>query len=290
MLSGSKKFQKRKNKVSPEQENVSLYDLANLVKRLSVQVDDLVVESNQQKKLIVEQQQQQQHQPPSPAPAAQLFHFQPHPITVDPWASHVPQNYGALLQRLEDMDGLQRYSSECCSSVTSISTADGVPWPKPLEPFRSTSSDPNELLDQQYTHWCTLMRCLPLMDPVTSVHVKTVGLYAMREILKIKANQKRENCHYHSSKTTLRDSMSWGMPPSETLPMVCMNQFEIPAPPLPPKEAHTATTPTPCMSPASHHQKNRFQRWIKQKTSNKKIYTPSTQSPTLNKSGGSWLL
>ncbi|RCH80773.1 hypothetical protein CU098_007484 [Rhizopus stolonifer] len=240
MLSGSRRFQK-KNKVSPQ--DVSLNDLATLVKRLSVQVDDLVEEQQQQ------QQQQQQQKKSLEAP---LFHFPP--ITVDPWASHVPQNYGALLQRLEDMD-TQPCPNACCSSV-SLSTAEGVPWPAPLEPFRSMPSDPHDLLDQQYTHWCTLMRCLPLMDPVTSVHVKTVGLYAMREILKMKA-QKQQT----SSKITLRNSMSWGI--SETLPIACMNLPPPSSPsPLPPKEA---TTPTPCISP----QKNRFQKWIKQKTLNK---------------------
>ncbi|KAI9247038.1 hypothetical protein BY458DRAFT_446540 [Sporodiniella umbellata] len=259
MLSGSKRFYK-KNKVSPQ--DVSLNDLATLVKRLSVQVDDLVEE---------QQQQQQQHHYKKPLDEPSLFHVPP--ITVDPWATHVPQNYGALLQRLEDMD-TQPCPNACCSSMN-LSTAEGVPWPAPLEPFRSMSTDPFDLLDQQYTHWCTLMRCLPLMDPVTSVHVKTVGLYAMREILKVKAQkqqqqqqqQRQQQQQASSSKITLRDSMSWGVP--ETPPIACISYSPIlqpqsqllplSPPPLPPKEV---STPTPCISP----QKKRFKKWQKYKT------------------------
>lgn len=332
--------------------NVSLDDLAFLVKRLSVQVDDLVEENNQHKKAVsspVEQQQQQQQLvtllPPAPTPQS---NFADHPLppltidtsfarqhshsfnkasashtTIDPWASYVPQNYGALLQRLEDIESLQKCPNDCCASTGTVSSADGVPWPQPIEPFNKTNMD---TLDMQYTHWCTLMRCLPLMDPVTSAHVKTVGLYAMREILKSKANQKRSEAHHqsassccnHHSATTpttattttrLRDSMSClsipeqqkqqqqavgeliaatqdmpsWMSTSET--KTALNEEAAPVPP--PKEGNDHLTPT-CSgfpSPLAHvHTAKRFQRWVQYKKSKSKTNTDTATTPLENKS------
>ncbi|KAL4207995.1 hypothetical protein AB4K20DRAFT_1914095 [Rhizopus microsporus] len=170
------------------------------------------------------------------------------------------------------MDGLQKCSNKCCSSLSNVSTADGVPWPEPLEPFRSTPCDIDDVLDSQYTHWCTLMRCLPLMDPVSSLHVKAVGLYAMREILKVKAIQKREtaiSCRRHYQRSTLRDSMSWGTASQTHMYTDFENKMTLSPstsspipPPLPPKEETQASTP--CISPVVGHQ-NKFKKWIKHK-------------------------
>ncbi|KAG1085640.1 hypothetical protein G6F42_021315 [Rhizopus arrhizus] len=234
MLSNNHSFRKlnllggKRSKVEPittlSNGNVSIDDLAFLVKRLSVQIDDL--ETWKEKETASKQQPSEQQpsvQQPLPPLPQQETQQQQHPhthsqkdtkrppthTTIDPWASYVPQNYGALLQRLEDIESLQKCPNECCASTGTVSSADGVPWPNPIEPFQTTHTNNtssfmgssqqslNEMLDTQYTHWCTLMRCLPLMDPVTCAHVKTVGLYAMREILKTKANQKRDFFDQH---------------------------------------------------------------------------------------------
>lgn len=342
--------------------NVSLDDLAFLVKRLSVQVDDLVEENNQKKsnspvepsdttapqsqsqiltnqsKALFERQQQNLPAlPPLPAQQSNNVHTRQNSIsqyikpentnlakpakhtTIDPWASYVPQNYGALLQRLEDIESLQKCPNECCASTGTVSSADGVPWPQPLEPFRNASSteQQKDVLDIQYTHWCTLLRCLPLMDPVTSAHVKTVGLYAMREILKTKASQKRDheplsiittkysNSAYHptdSTSTRLRESMSFlnsatvgglaSTAPTATQDMPSWltasetkTALDVEAAPTPlPKEQtlnESTTTPTPSSfpSPLFHHTGKRFQKWIQYKKMSKKSNTDTATTP-----------
>lgn len=325
---------KKKSKVEPLRGNASLDDLAFLVKRLSVQVDDLVEEKQRRNSVSIETVLSSSIPvvPPVPAiPATSLpakstltrqnsisRYITPHPLessihtTIDPWASYVPQNYGALLQRLEDIESLQKCPNDCCASTGTVGSADGVPWPRPIEPFQpalGTEKDWQEYLDIQYTHWCTLMRCLPLMDPVTSAHVKTVGLYAMREILKYKASQKREFDSYMSESTTtaaaattstiLRDSMNClNLPEKSIVPSVpqtaWMSSLETrtaidsldggPIPP--PKEANT---PTPSVQ---QHYHSRFQRWVRYKKQSKKSHTdtantPIHQSQTLRKIG-SW--
>lgn len=333
MLSNNHSFRKlnilskkrSKVDVKPLAKNVSLDDLAFLVKRLSIQVDDLV-EENQKKAIdaiptqIIPSLPQSNHTRensiskylnPTQHPLAPPSH-----TTIDPWASYVPQNYGALLQRLEDIESLQKCPNDCCASTGTVSSADGVPWPQPIEPFRtcSTSNEKNliDMLDIQYTHWCTLMRCLPLMDPVTCAHVKTVGLYAMREILKCKASHKRErDYHAHcpspvTTSTRLRESMSclnltekplidsiaathdmptW-MSTSET-----KTAIEPTGPIPPPKENETTTTPTPSGFPSPHHH-SRFQKWVQYKKISRKANTdtsttPMAQSQTIRKIG-SW--
>ncbi|KAI7893070.1 uncharacterized protein EV154DRAFT_479741 [Mucor mucedo] len=302
--------------VKPIARHVSLDDLAFLVKRLSVQVDDLVEEH--QKKTAAEAaaaavavEEIPVLVPPVNTVMNEQKEMRPqHPLsvshtTVDPWASYVPQNYGALLQRLEDIEMLQKCPNECCASTGTVSSADGVPWPQPIEPFScSTSHDKglDEMLDIQYTHWCTLLRCLPLMDAVTCAHVKTVGLYAMREILKCKASHQRDgHCHPVDITTRrLRESMSClqltepvTLSLSETKTALDEEEegtggttvAEAPIPP--PKET---STPTPSGYPSPHH--SRFQKWVQYKRVSRKAHTdttstPMAQSQTLRKIG-SW--
>ncbi|CAO3656061.1 unnamed protein product [Mucor hiemalis] len=366
MLSNNHSFMKlnllKKHKVEPMKGNVSLDDLAFLVKRLSVQVDDLVEENNQKKtsspidsvvtitpqpptqiptnqsKALLERQQQNLPAlPPLPVQQSNNTHTRQNSIVqyikpehaspakpashtiVDPWASYVPQNYGALLQRLEDIESLQKCPNECCASTGTVASADGVPWPQPLEPFRNASSteQQQDLLDVQYTHWCTLLRCLPLMDPVTSAHVKTVGLYAMREILKTKASQKRDheplsiittkytNNSYHptdSTSTRLRESMSFlnsatigGLAttaptaiqdmPSWLTASETKTALDVEAGPTPLPKEHTlnesTTTPTPSSfpSPLFQHTGKRFQKWIQYKKMTRKSNTDTATTP-----------
>ncbi|CEP17263.1 hypothetical protein [Parasitella parasitica] len=306
--------------------NISIDDLAFLVKRLSVQIDDLGKDS------AIKKQTSEPLQPPLPQ---QDHHHHtnrdaakrpPTHSIIDPWASYVPQNYGALLQRLEDIESLQKCPNECCASTGTVSSADGVPWPNPLEPFQTSASSfmgssqqsLNETLDIQYTHWCTLMRCLPLMDPVTCAHVKTVGLYAMREILKLKANQRRDFSDHYQHKqqqiccnsaaattTRLRESLSYlgdkvndvptaastttpanqdipaWMSTSETKTAISETVSSIP-PAVPPKETEATTTPTPSgFSSPTLLSGKRFQKWIKYKKTQRKANTDTASTPMI---------
>ncbi|RCI03454.1 hypothetical protein CU098_012822 [Rhizopus stolonifer] len=85
----------KKSKVDPVKESISLEDLASLVRRLSVQIEDLETKSQ------TEQENKKA-----------LNH-----TIIDPWASCVPQNYAGLLQRLEDVDMLQKCPNECCANI-----------------------------------------------------------------------------------------------------------------------------------------------------------------------------
>lgn len=342
MLSGNQSFRKlhllskKKTKVEPlpKVEYTSLDDLTNLVRRLSVQIDDLEhwkEETNQhtnantntkkpldQTKVTV-QQMKMQPLPALPEPIQNTQHSYisskpvPDNTVIDPWASYVPQNYAALLQKIEDMESLQKCPNECCASTKIVSSADGVPWPKPIEPFQSASvgyygnnvQSMNDILDTQYTHWCTLLRCLPLMDSVTSAQVKTVGLYAMREILKCKANQKRDHEHHvDPTPTKLRDSLSYLSFPEKvpTVPIATQDmpswmstsetKVELAAPEVPPKESETVFTPTPSGLSSPLLSGKRFHKWMKYKKVNRKANTdtattPLGQSQTLRKIG-SW--
>ncbi|KAG2206460.1 hypothetical protein INT46_001761 [Mucor plumbeus] len=364
MLSNNHSFRKlhllggKRSKVEPitlnsasANGNVSMDDLAFLVKRLSVQIDDLETwkekesAKNKQTSESIPKPQQQPLLPPLPQ-ENQYQHYNhkkdnkpkrpPTHTTIDPWASYVPQNYGALLQRLEDIESLQKCPNECCAGTGTVSSADGVPWPAPIEPFQTTNSSSfigssqqslNDMLDTQYTHWCTVMRCLPLMDPVTCAHVKTVGLYAMREILKLKANQKRDLDHHYSlqlqsqqqqtccnstiaTTTKLRESLSCLSDKSLPIKTITPAHQDMPAwmstsetktaiaelvppPSVPPKETETTTTPTPSGFPSpTLLTRRRFQKWVKYKKSQRKAHTdttstPMAQSQTLKKIG-SW--
>ncbi|KAI8890418.1 hypothetical protein K501DRAFT_168400 [Backusella circina FSU 941] len=308
----TKKFERFYRKKTKAQESVSLDDLACLVRRLSVQVDDLehwMEESNQKTANT--------SAPPVAATAATITttlsqsnssdssidhqKSTSQHIVIDPWASTVPQNYGAILQRLEEMESQQKCPNECCASATSVSSADGVPWPEPIEPFRPSPSyleghsheNIHEILDIHYTHWCTLMRCLPLMDPITSAHVKTVGLYAMREILKSKANQRREEMIHPASTTRLTDSLSylsihdkrrytpdWSspVPPQpairESETKIAIETEPSTPPPVPPKmsSTETTTTPTPSSFPSPNMKKGtktKVKKWLQLKKGGK---------------------
>ncbi|KAI8327335.1 hypothetical protein EDC96DRAFT_417235, partial [Choanephora cucurbitarum] len=143
IMNGSKKFKlftQKKHKIIPVKESLSLEDLTTLVRRLSVQIDDI---ENQVRKPIR--------------------------WIMDPYATSVPEDYASLIKRLEMSDPSHPYFT--------VASAGGIPWPEP-----HTLSNPTPL-ETQYVHWCTLLRCLPWMDHMTAQYVKTMALYAMRDIL-----------------------------------------------------------------------------------------------------------
>jgi hypothetical protein len=327
MLSGNHSFRKlnllskKKNKIEPisKTDHASLDDLATLVRRLSVQIEDLEnwkEESQTDNKYTLEQDIKMQPLPALPEPTSndQLSSYvssksAPKTTVIDPWASFVPQNYGALLQKLEDLENRQKCPNACCVSAGVVSSADGVPWPKPVEPFQSASigyygnntQSMNDMLDTQYAHWCTLLRCLPLMDEVTSAQVQTVGLYAMRDILKCKANQKREHPHVPIvTPTKIRDSLSYSslsekMPvtiPTATQDMPSWLTSSETKVELSTTAKETIFTPTPSGFSSPLLAGKRFHNWLKYKKVHRKANTdtattPLDQSQTLRKIG-SW--
>ncbi|KAI8367071.1 hypothetical protein BD560DRAFT_400018 [Blakeslea trispora] len=142
-MNTSKKFKlfpQKKHKITPK-ESLSLEDLTTLVRRLSVQIDEL----ESQKK-----------------PAKWI---------MDPYADSVVQDYARLVRQLEEFN-------PNCQFV--VESAAGLPWPPPVPIEQQETSS---LIETQYTHWCTLLRCLPYLDTTTSHYIKTVALYAMRDIL-----------------------------------------------------------------------------------------------------------
>ncbi|KAI8887711.1 hypothetical protein K501DRAFT_151097, partial [Backusella circina FSU 941] len=186
---------------SKNKESVSVDDLAILVKRLSVQVDDL-------EHWVTESNQKTQEPELTTSNTTDSLVLAPHHI-IDPWSSEVPPNYGALLHRLEDIKVLQNCPNSCCSSTATVNCVHGIPWPEPAPPFSGCcSNEADDILNVQYTHWCTLMRCLPLMDPVATSYVKTMGLYAMRDILAAKMAQNNENDALSPQSASTRNSLS----------------------------------------------------------------------------------
>ncbi|KAL0091525.1 hypothetical protein J3Q64DRAFT_1635499, partial [Phycomyces blakesleeanus] len=129
----------------------TLDDLEDLVKRLNVHIDTLD------------------------------SHISKPSDELDPWATHVPTHYAALLDRLQVSCSCTHKRPPCSSNVV---PAKDVPWLDPIEPFQDKK--PEDPLRRQYAHWCTLLRCLPFLDSKAQEQVRTVGVHGMREILKYK--------------------------------------------------------------------------------------------------------
>ncbi|KAI9030903.1 hypothetical protein CLU79DRAFT_360958 [Phycomyces nitens] len=100
---------------------------------------------------------------------------------LDPWATHIPTHYAALLDRLQAVCSCPNKRPPCSANVL---PAKDVPWLDPVEPFQTKK--PEDPLRRQYAHWCTLLKCLPLLDPTAQAQVCAVGVHGMREILKYK--------------------------------------------------------------------------------------------------------
>ncbi|KAI7866472.1 hypothetical protein BDF14DRAFT_1882625 [Spinellus fusiger] len=131
---------------------------------------------------------------------------------MDPWATRVPIEYATLLDSLRTLPCLP---CQCSPPIVTphVVPATHVPWLDPIKPFQSKSIDP---LERQYAHWCTLLRCLPLLDPTAKSHVTTVALYGMSEILKLKGS-----CAFHHGSTRtasarLGDSMGFMSLPTQS--------------------------------------------------------------------------
>ncbi|KAI8978083.1 hypothetical protein BDB01DRAFT_852622 [Pilobolus umbonatus] len=143
-------IKKKKNspKVEPElKHQLSLDNLTSLVSRLSLQVDDLGKHWADKQETV-----------------------------INPWDGNVTVHYQAILHQLEQ----PICTNKCCHPVhPTVQCVEDIPWPSSVD-----GSD--RLEDRQYFYWCVLMRCLPWMDSATSHYVKSIGTYAMRDILQKK--------------------------------------------------------------------------------------------------------
>ncbi|KAG0169157.1 hypothetical protein DFQ30_003912 [Apophysomyces sp. BC1015] len=110
-------------------------------------------------------------------------------MVIDPWAADVPQAYASLLSKLPSTF-LQRL-------------------------------DDNDPLDTAYAHWSALLQCLPLMDADSQIHVRTIALYAMRQLSEskqkcgspMKSSLSCLNLQDHVNDTTRKRADGW-LPPS----------------------------------------------------------------------------
>ncbi|KAI7881693.1 hypothetical protein K492DRAFT_194137 [Lichtheimia hyalospora FSU 10163] len=161
-------------KKKTREDDPALHSLTDLVNRLGAQLEKLESIST------VEEEPHEEKHDSAYNDKSTTDHEQQH--SVDPFSMEVLESYEKLLQQ-EPLLHKQHHCC-CCSATTpgTVTAAPGIPWPLPQPPSRELSTD-EDPLQVAYTHWCTLMRCLPLMAPSAQTHVRVIGLYAMRQLL-----------------------------------------------------------------------------------------------------------
>lgn len=179
------RLSKSSKKRGAKEENRSVSDLSDIVKRLSHQVDRLETWSEMgptKKEAGLDQKA---------SPFANTGN-----ILIDPLSPEVPEAYEALLQELSRNKPTDR-SCNCCAaghlsnsarSSSKIEVSAGIPW-LPPPPTQSTWHTVDDPLRNAYAYWCTLMRCLPLLDTAAQRYIRTIGLYAMRQLLEATQQQ-----------------------------------------------------------------------------------------------------
>ncbi|KAJ8658451.1 hypothetical protein O0I10_005804 [Lichtheimia ornata] len=167
-------------KKKTREDDPALHSLTDLVNRLGAQLDKLESISTVEEEPHEEEAKRDDSASNYKPATAMAPHEQQHP--VDPFSMEVLESYEKLLQQ-EPLLHKQHHCC-CCSATTpgTVTAAPGIPWPLPQQPCRELSTD-EDPLQAAYTHWCTLMRCLPLMAPSAQTHVRVIGLYAMRQLL-----------------------------------------------------------------------------------------------------------
>lgn len=163
-------------KKKTREDDPALHSLTDLVNRLGAQLDKLESISTVEE----ETHEEEKHDSVSSDKSTTTAHHEQH--SLDPFSMEVLESYEKLLQQ-EPLLHKQHHCC-CCSATTpgTVTAAPGIPWPFPQQPSRELSMD-EDPLQAAYTHWCTLMRCLPLMAPSAQTHVRVIGLYAMRQLL-----------------------------------------------------------------------------------------------------------
>lgn len=168
-------------KKKTREDDPALHSLTDLVNRLGAQLDKLESISTVEEEPPHEEEGKRDDSASNYKPTnAMTPPHEQHP--VDPFSMEVLESYEKLLQQ-EPL--LHKQHHCCCCSATApgtVTAAPGIPWPLPQQPCRELSTD-EDPLQAAYTHWCTLMRCLPLMAPSAQTHVRVIGLYAMRQLL-----------------------------------------------------------------------------------------------------------
>ena len=138
---------------------------------------------------------------------------------VNPLGSDVVQAYDTLLQQNEHLN----HPCCCCG----VEAEPGVPWYPPYNIQHRPNDDP---LQDAYTHWCTLMRCLPTMDAEAQTYVRTIGHYAMRQLMHAMRTRyvassplQRHNQYQGSAHTLLSNMISSNNGSSSLAPVLLKN-------------------------------------------------------------------
>ncbi|KAI8150149.1 hypothetical protein BJV82DRAFT_11305 [Fennellomyces sp. T-0311] len=157
---------KKRNRMADEA-STSMQDLSELIGRLGAQLEKL------EKKNAIDGANDK--------------------FIINPLAADVVQAYDTLLQQNEHL------THHCCCCADMVEAAPGIPW---FAPYHR----PEDPLQAAYTHWCTLMRCLPVMDTVAQTYVQTIGHFAMRQLM----HAMRGNTRYVASPPLQRHSQYQG--------------------------------------------------------------------------------
>ncbi|KAI9270433.1 hypothetical protein BDA99DRAFT_534542 [Phascolomyces articulosus] len=239
----------------------SVHELTNLIGRLTAQLEKLETTKAEKKSNSNNEQEQQQHPQQQSNYNNNSNNINNNNnnsttrkrIIINPLAADVTQSYDNLIQHNENLKqsmNMGQHHCRCCSCAnantstggggTSLSSvvlphdenspiveaASGIPWYSPLIHNNGSNASNENPLQVAYTHWCTLMRCLPLLDPAAQYYIRAVGQYAMRQLLHSMQNNgstltRPFNNNNNCSRTS---SMMLTTPSSPPPPPSCMQR------------------------------------------------------------------
>lgn len=187
----------------------SLQTLATLVNKLSVQVEKLesvttrtAGTTNDDKRHVKEGDESSAGWAAALKAAGAEEAGKPSMFFIDPLGPTVQQEYENVLSSVPRS---KRHSSSCCCESKTLEVAAGIPWLPPVSVHGANEMNP---LQSAYANWCTLMRCLPMMDTTSQTFVRSIGLFAMRQLLhSIKQHQ-----HMHHQQKQLHAASNNNLP------------------------------------------------------------------------------
>ena len=219
-----KKYNNKSQRNKQIDENVSVHELTDLIGRLTAQLEKLEtskVERNLSPNNNEQRQQHPQQQSNNNNNSNNSNSNNKKRVVVNPLAADVTQSYEKLLRQDEYLQqSIVGHPCSCCScaintvgtselpivdeDIAEVEVAPGIPWFSPYIPsssslINSSSANSNNALSNNdplhsaYVHWCTLMRCLPSMDPGAQYYIRTIGHYAMRQLLHSMRNHNNDH-------------------------------------------------------------------------------------------------
>ncbi|KAI7855180.1 hypothetical protein BDC45DRAFT_568519 [Circinella umbellata] len=204
----SKKHHNKIHRKKYIDETTSVHELTDLIGRLTAQLEKLETSKTEKSFAFNNNEQKQQH-PQQQSNNNNSNGSNKKRVVINPLAADVTQSYEKLLLQNEYLqESIMGHRCGCCSCATStiktskassvndditiVEAAPGIPWFSPYISSSLISSDSgnsnnalsnDDPLHSAYAHWCTLMRCLPSMDPEAQYYIRTIGHYAMRQLL-----------------------------------------------------------------------------------------------------------